>query len=768
MGLFGKLLEKLGHPESRNSKLDGQLHSLELELPENPTLVLIDKADLMLKRLRGDEQEILFSLWRPFDQPASFVLTAETKLKCSDITWGLTRPVKPMGVADSINLLRLLCWNEGFTEGLDPAVEQRIVEQSKGYPGALHEAARLLGNEVSPDDVVAALAKKTSPDALRVAAGPSQNTPADLLAAALTMVPSRRWSVIRAITAELVPDFAAAQEALLLRFSQLGRKDSSRAGDLLPDNLTSRAKELLAQSGPEHEALYRGLRAWIVDVVKQNQEWQKDTSQYDSLKASIGDLRSAVTTLIDEKLDGVPDADEARAWIKVAEMVHDFGSWDMAAGLMDMLLERMPNLAERLEVQLLMARHLSYRGNSEEALALLKTIETAAGDLLPQIVVQARLRRGQSRRFSHPDQAKADLLNAMERGSLHDFLVATGFLVDVFMNQPEGDRGERLLETALGIHHLLGYPAERIRAHHLRLKGEIRLIAGNYDGARTYFEQALELGQKWADDQRLLGWCQLGLALCDASRKAAESAANTFRQLGLDRDQKRAERLVAYLDMFAQKPAPCIFILGGPAAGKTTLRDPLAEWLIREGIPASRVGIEEAQRDCFQTEGFPSRGRGYEYTVSGSLILNDRVAQIPLAYNRLRAMVRQQRNLERRAVIVEFTHPQLQWAFDELGTDLLARAIVFYLKAPYEVRLARNQKRLNQPSHVPDDVVRDFDGTMDEAVGTIVRESGAVVQEIDATAEPGRVLAEARKLLEESGLYWSPAGGVPAASTGCQ
>jgi hypothetical protein len=414
---------------------------------------------------------------------------------------------------------------------------------------------------------------------------------------------------------------------------------------------------------------------------------------------------------------------------------------------------------------LLKARHLSYRGNTDDSLTLLGTIEREAAGRLPQIVVQARLRQGQSRRFTQPVLARADLLYAMERGTVHDFLVATGFLADVYMNQTEGDRGERLLETALGIHEVLGYPSERIRAHHLRLNGEVRLLAGNYQGARSLFEQALELGEKWSDDQRLLGWCRLGLGLCNASRKSAESAGTVFRQLHLDRDQKRAERLVSYLERFAKRRPPCVFILGGPAAGKTTLRDGLAEWLIREGIPAARTGIEEAQRACFPPPGAPTIVGDYEYTRHGSLVLKDRERQIPLAYNRLGGMVLDLRNEERRAVLVEFTHPRLRWAFDELGKHLLKRAAVLYLHAPVEIRLARNQKRLHLPSHVPDDVIIAYDGTLDEELGVFLKEQDASVNWIDATGEPGEILSKARTFLAEKGFYWEPGGENTAGST---
>jgi hypothetical protein len=129
-------------------------------------------------------------------------------------------------------------------------------------------------------------------------------------------------------------------------------------------------------------------------------------------------------------------------------------------------------------------------------------------------------------------------------------------------------------------------------------------------------------------------------------------------------------------------------------------------------------------------------------------------------------MVRDLRNQERRAVIVEFTHPQLQWAFDELGTDLLKRAAVFYLHAPAEVRLARNQKRLNQPSHVPDEVVIAYDGTMDEELGVFLHDQGASVQWIDATVEPAEVLSRARSFLAKHGLYWEAGAGAGEGSTG--
>ncbi len=771
-GLFGKLFAELGHPESGNSKLDGQLHSLELELQKRPTLVLIDLADSMLSRMRLDEQNMLYGLWKNFGILACFVVTAEKQLRSKGVSWGLQREVGPLSSDDAKKVFRRLLANAGYTGALESADEAQIVEHAQCSPGLMEQAADLLGGPqpLRPVAVLAALAERSDRQMERPGGEMSASAPSDFLAAALTLVPSRRWSVVEEITGDSVQDFAAAQASLFDRFSELGPRDAPLASELLPDGLTSRAKEFLSHSGPEAQSLHRGMRRWVSRVMKDNRDWQRDYQQYEMMKASIGDLRFAVKTLLKEELAPAPGADEISTWIEIAETVHDFGSWDMAAGMMAILSSRLANLSDRLEVQLkvqvLIARHLSYRGETERAIKLLDAIESEAGERFPDIVVHARLRKGQSRRFSDQSQARTDLLFAMERGNVHDYLVATGFLVDVYLNPPQGDRGELLLDTALGMHQVLDFPAERIRAHHLRLKGEIRLIAGNFEGARAYFEQASDLGRQWTNDQRLLGWCQLGLGLCNASRKNAEAAELAFRQLELDRDQKRAQRLISYLDRIGKGRAPCVFILGGPAAGKTTLREGLAEWLLREGIPAARTGIEEAQRVCFPPPGPPAGNSKYEYRENGSLELKDRDRQIPVAYNRLRGMVRDLRNHERRAVIIEFTHPQLQWAFEELGTDLLEKAVVFYLDAPWKVRVERNRQRLNSPSHVDDYVVKNFDGTMDDKLRDFLRNKGATVQWIDATVEPDQVFARGRDEVEKAGLYCDAAGAAPKSPTG--
>jgi hypothetical protein len=274
------------------------------------------------------------------------------------------------------------------------------------------------------------------------------------------------------------------------------------------------------------------------------------------------------------------------------------------------------------------------------------------------------------------------------------------------------------------------------------------------DRARIALPGVATRRSNWAKIGPMINGFWAGAGSDLASVTPRESAASVFRQLHLERDQIRAERLVSYLDRFAKKRPPCVFILGGPAAGKTTLRDGLAEWLVREGIPAARTGIEEAQRVCFPPPGSPTSDRDYEYTSHGSLVLMDRERPIALAYNRLGGVVRDLRNQERRAVLIEFTHPQLQWAFEELGTDLLRRATVFYLHAPVEVRLARNQKRLGSPSHVPDVVITAFEGAMNEELGGFLQDHGAAVQWIDATVEAGDVLFQARRLIVEKGLYW--------------
>ena len=750
--LFGFLLSNLGIGQSQNSSLKGQSEALQEHLARSRVLILIDSIDLLLNPLPPEQQQYFLQVLNAWYENSVLIMTAASVPRYFE--WDRPYRILPLSPIDAATAFRRIYQKEGVLRGLNagdiPAVSEvdvaSIVGLARGLPGRMADAAKALHDGRSVAEAVKLL-WSSSPFLLVRTESESQIN-IDPLITTLMLASSRSWAVVHDVCKPMVGDFEAAKLNLIRQFPEI-QGDGGRAAELSPD-LLDKALRYMQQPETDLRTYLTCLRDWVSNTVNANGDWQRHEDKYRKISEHADDLRSIVETILDKQ---PPEAAVPSEWVSVAEIVHHFGAWNLAAGLMNTLLAQ-PNvsLSDRLFLKLLLARHHSYRGNQAKAASLLDEVEAVARDgktvELTVPLVQARLRRGQANRFKPPgDRAEKDLLYVMDHGTIYDYLVAAGFIADVYVARGDLSRAENVLRAGLAIQSTLEFPWKRIQGHHFRLLGAIKLLNGNWKEASTCFSNGLELAEKWAADQRLLGWCWLGIATCKRSRVDAEAAANTFKQLGAgyDKDLNRSHRLLEYFNFLDKgKRLPLVFVLGGPASGKTTLRDTLAARLIEFGLPTSRNGIDEAQRICN-----PPPGRmefGYEYLQSGAIILHDRKRLIPEAYNKLRDLVRNELN-ERRLVIVEFTYPDLKWAFMKLGPDLLQDSIVFYLNAPPEVRRMRNSLREATPGYVPDRVVDEFDGRMDAKTTKYLKGRGASLIEIDAMESPARMAEQAFEVL---------------------
>jgi hypothetical protein len=340
----------------------------------------------------------------------------------------------------------------------------------------------------------------------------------------------------------------------------------------------------------------------------------------------------------------------------------------------------------------------------------------------------------------------------MNEGSIYDYLVAAGFLVDLYIDEQEYESAREILETAMAIQENLPLPWERIRAHHHRLLGEVNALQGLWGAARYHFEEA-EKKSQWAADQRLLGWAKLGRAFCSCNPADVGDALKNLTPLGkaAEEDIKRVTALERYISSIKERAPRAILFLGGPGGGKTTLRDKVLHWLVDQGIPAFPTGIEEAQRLLYPRVNV--HDLAYEYDDAGALVISDRDALIPPAYKALSRLIEKPEH-PAAVPLVEFTHRDLAFAFGELGSTITEGACVLFLDSSPAVRLERNNGRRGTPGHVSEEVVRDYAGTVGPLLEQELESRGAKVYVVGGEGSPGDVLKKAQGFIRAHFAEW--------------
>lgn len=173
---------------------------------------------------------------------------------------------------------------------------------------------------------------------------------------------------------------------------------------------------------------------------------------------------------------------------------------------------------------------------------------------------------------------------------------------------------------------------------------------------------------------------------------------------------------------------PCILLLGSPAAGKTTARLMVVEWLAARGEQVTPLGIEEAHRQLTPPGGEDGT---YYYDDAGALILLDRERQVAEALELLADQCRHY--LQTTGFVAELAHPDLAHALERVGMPVLTSAFCIYLSAPLPLRLARNRAR--GAARIPDEVVVGQPDSLPLAVSMLLRAVGVRVVELDTVGE---------------------------------
>lgn len=449
---------------------------------------------------------------------------------------------------------------------------------------------------------------------------------------------------------------------------------------------------------------------WAAKEAQRLREWERLPKTYDEARKLWKPLYNAVRNVVFSDRQVAPD-DPWKSWLAAARIVHHFGHWDVIKETLEKLRERGSTRA-RLEAQLEYVRLLSYSGNHNlaeiKARDLLRSCEEEGFDGLH---ARALLRLGQVQLATDKVAAHNSLRDAIEVNRVRDFLVGAGFLAELEIHNDDLDKARELLETANRLQDVVSQPWRRIQAHHYRLEATIALAHGQWKEAKDKYTRVAKMAGEWAVDQRLDGWALGGLALCELDgEKAIRHAQEAIEILSkldssFQQDIERSKNLIAFLK---SPKRPTIFLLGSPAAGKTTQSRRLRRWFNTSvGIPSDTISIDDAQKLAFPKVTPPHPD--YSYTEGGALSLHKRETQIPVAYQRLLTEVQERQARRKQIMVVEFAHPSATWVFGQLVSLIDGdNCVVLYLDAPPQTRSRRNEDRRDGPNFIPPNVVYDY------------------------------------------------------------
>lgn len=167
-------------------------------------------------------------------------------------------------------------------------------------------------------------------------------------------------------------------------------------------------------------------------------------------------------------------------------------------------------------------------------------------------------------------------------------------------------------------------------------------------------------------------------------------------------------------------PLPRIFIIGSPAAGKTTLRTLIIDWMASQGHKVAILGIEEANRALFPPNADDDT---YIYTEEGSIILLQRDTQIPLTLSWLATQCAEAARST--GFILELAHQKIGDALTAIAGDLLQGSLILHLSAPLELRLQRNAQR--KALRIPPEIVVSIPEKLTPAEVTELTTKGATL-----------------------------------------
>lgn len=462
------------------------------------------------------------------------------------------------------------------------------------------------------------------------------------------------------------------------------------------------------------------LRKWAALKTEEISNWQRNKHQYKAASLLWGPLFRVMKDAVNQS-DVNFSVWEWMCWIKIARIANHFGSWEIVNVSLEKITKN-SNKIVRIEALLEYMRIRGYSEHDEEA-------EDKANELIAEcmesgldsLLARAHLRLGQIQMRTEPDAARQSISKAIESVHAREFLVAVGFLAEIDVKRGDYSRALTLIQAANAVQKALPETWPRIQAHHLRLEAEILIAHGDWECAKEKYLLAGDLAREWAVDQRLDAWILGGLALCEYDSKKglslAQHAKATFASLGsrYDKDTMRLEQLITF---FEGQARPVIFIVGSPAAGKSTLSRRLREWLIFDiGIPSTTISIDDAQKIVFPK--VDKENTGYQYTSEGALILEKPEQQVPMAYNRLRHEVESLRGKRQWIVIVEFAHPSPDERIEGMREVIdESCAVVIHVEADEQTRQQRNRDRRGGPNFIPEDRVQSY-SCDPESVGRI-------------------------------------------------
>ena len=553
--------------------------------------------------------------------------------------------------------------------------------------------------------------------------------------------------------------------------------------------------------------------AWACGIFRASSNWEIDFAQHQRLTDERDELNEAAGHWIAERLPLTGYLEKAAEGLLVplAHFEHNAGNWTRAKLILERLMDHLEidakspkpemTLARRslfsAQANLLIARQAAHERDMNVAA---KAVEAAIQDAqnceqieVPLLLLEARLRQAMAQMdwFEQNTQALPEEENSP---SENEFLSVTkdartmraandvtarseenqlelskieisayGYLAELKLKRSTLcdnlkslnfflEEAKICLDYADPLIYLLHW--ERPRAHHLRLRGDICRLSGEWEEARVKYLESLEVAQRSGNqDKRLYGWNYLGLAEIEQEpqprlyyvKKASRSFdnPNTFPN-----EWRRAQTLKSYC---SPCPSPRIFFTGAPASGKTTARERICELLkIKQWENIVVCGMEEALREQLPTPEQGSNATDYHYEEDGALILADN-ARERLLMNAVALFVQKCFDADATGdgFLAEVGHPNPFEVLLVHFRPLLRGTLILHMRAGREERKRRNKRRLWR---VPEQIVSSYEDQMGDKELHYLERSGATIKVFDASEAPTieRLLHHIEYLMEES------------------
>jgi tetratricopeptide (TPR) repeat protein len=410
--------------------------------------------------------------------------------------------------------------------------------------------------------------------------------------------------------------------------------------------------------------------------------------------------------------------------IKIAEkalnLLHYQGKWTEFYFLITQFIKEIDD-KPCLNLLIMLGRHYAHQRNKQLALTTLyrayniaiESNDTAKAAECKMRIGHALTLVGEFASAREELQIATDLAN--EVNDKNTIISATGYLSDIDIQQGNYTKA---IETLMSFR----YEWDRASGYYNCMIGDAYNAKGDIEQALLYYKEAERLSLEW-QDKRLQAWAYAGFAECGQGSNYAEEAKTVFNLCRMEREYDRIMHFQIANDYKVSHPQK-IFIIGAPAAGKSTAAEVLNEIMISFKVKPSIISIHDIH---VMLQKCPGNENLYSLAEDKSLVINDRNVAIEKAFQKLQAHCAEQSSIG--GFVAEFASSSLDIELYRFE-DLLNGALVLLIVAPEAIRTARNLQRPGK--RVPSEIVKGYADCLDDMTIHVLSNCGAKIIKVSS------------------------------------